>query len=212
MPAVKVVERTDDFVIVEGLGVPYRGPDNGRDLHGEYFSEKTEFLLGDYSDRPLRYQHGHDSTIEYAKIGTVKAITPEARGLWVRSQIDMSNEYKDMLDELLGKDALGYSSGAQDSAVKTDWNTGHIDRWPIVEMTLTPRPANPYAMITMAGKSLRRELGEGGQGLGPRPPASAEPGHQGDDRRTRSLALRGLPSRLQPASSLASRRSRHSNS
>lgn len=154
--AIKLVDKTDDYLVVEGLGVPYRGPDNGKDLDGEFFDEETDFLLDDYTDRPLRYQHGRDSLIKYDKIGTVKEITRQERGLWVQSQIDRRNQYADMLEELLGKNVLGYSSGAQDSAAKIDPATGHIERWPIVEMTLTPTPANPYAVIF--AKTLRTSL------------------------------------------------------
>ena len=147
MNAVKLVERTDDYIVVEGLGVPFGGPANGRDLDNQFFDKDTDFMLADYASRPLRYQHGMDATVKYAKIGEVKAISETDAGLWVQSQIDLHNDYASMIEEVLGKGALGYSSGAQDSAVKIDWATGHIDRWPIVEMTLTPTPANPYAMI-----------------------------------------------------------------
>ena len=66
----------------------------------------------------------------------------------------MAGRYKDLLLELLGKDMLGFSSGANPgSIVKT--SDGFIKSWLWNETSLTPMPANPYGIVsTKSGGSL----------------------------------------------------------
>ena len=82
----------------------------------------------------------------------------------MQAQIDLASEYAVRLQKLLssedddGNDVLKFSSGAQDSGVLIDWSTGEIKRWPFVELSLTPEPANPYAVVET--KTARLDLAD----------------------------------------------------
>ena len=52
--AVKLVK--EDEGMIEGYGIPFGGPQHGRDLDGEAFTSDTKFNLDAYPDRrPLFY-------------------------------------------------------------------------------------------------------------------------------------------------------------
>ena len=153
--------------LIEGLAIPFGGPLSGKDLDGEFFTKSTNFLLDDYDKRPLRYQHAKDPAIGWDRIGwQTKAEIKDDEGMWVSAQLDLAHDYAARVIRLLrgctcsddpcaceGKSVLGFSSGAQGSGVLMDYGSGEILRWPWVELSLTPTPANPYAMVE--GKSIR---------------------------------------------------------
>ena len=167
--------------LIEGLAIPFGGPMNGRDLHSHYFSKDTDFLLGDYPERPLRYQHGRDRVVKYDRVGHQTKANVRDEGVWVQAQIDLSSEYAERLQKLLssedssGNDVLKFSSGAQGDGVLIDWATGEIKRWPWVELSLTPHPANPYAVVE--SKTVR--LGLADYAKHNRPLPAATPSYDG---------------------------------
>lgn len=149
--------------LIEGLAIPFGGPFDGKDFDGEFFSKDTDFLLGDYENRPVRFLHGKDAAIQYSKVGTQTAVKQTDAGMWITAQLDKADEYGKMVMELLraSKDAntpLYFSSGAQDSAILVDPRTGAIKRWPWVETSIVPMAANPYAVI--AAKAARVPVAE----------------------------------------------------
>ena len=150
--AVKFID--EDNGIIGGLAIPFGGPMGVKDLDGEFFTAETDFRMADYTSRPVRYQHARDATIGWTTIGSELKAEKTDVGIWLEAQLDISNRYVSaLLEQGLIKDGrMGWSSGAQDSGVLIDYTTGEIKRWPWVETSLTPNPANPYAMI--AGKSL----------------------------------------------------------
>jgi hypothetical protein len=74
-------------------------------------------------------------------------------GVWVRAQLDARSEYINEIKELVSQDALGFSSGTMGHLVKVSGKTGEILKWALVELSLTPNPANPNAYIVRANKS-----------------------------------------------------------
>jgi len=150
--AVKFADGRQD--LIEGLAIPYGGPLGGKDLEGEYFGPDTDFALQWYDRRPLLYHHGLDSGAEIVPIGQqVKAWTSDV-GVWARAQLDRSNRYAEEIRKLVEEGRLFFSSGALPHLVRKTAD-GHITRWPWVELSLTPTPANPYAVVDMATAKAR---------------------------------------------------------
>lgn len=132
------------------LAVPFGGPaPGGRDLDGEYFSPHTDLCLDWFpTSRPLLYDHGLDAKTAVSVIGRVDSTTAikEDDGWWVRAQLDRSANYHGLIKELLNHDALYASSGAMPHLTQKS-RTGEILRWPWVELSLTPTPANAFARV-----------------------------------------------------------------
>ena len=58
----------------------------------------------------------------------------------------MAGQYKELLLQLLTKDMLGFSSGANPGSISKTAD-GFIKSWLWTETSLTPMPANPYSVI-----------------------------------------------------------------
>lgn len=145
MNSVKFAAGSDS--ILEGLAIPYGGPFNGRDLDGEFFTKDTNFCLDWFPVRPLIYDHGLDPTIKTAVVGQTVDVMPQDDGIWARVQLDVRNRYLRAIQDLVQKSALGFSSGAMSHLVRVDDKTGEIKQWPWVELSTTPTPANPDAIV-----------------------------------------------------------------
>lgn len=145
--AVKILDEKKG--IIAGWGIPFGGPLRGKDLDGEYFSPDTDFCFEWFKDegRPVLYHHGLDPEIGLERIGTqTSKRIDDANGVWVTAQLDLAHKYAEMILELAKKGVLGFSSGALGGYVRRAGN-GKIVQWPWIEQTLTPIPANPYALI-----------------------------------------------------------------
>ena len=145
MRAVKFIDHAEG--VVEGIGVPFGGPIEGKDLYGESFVASTDFSLDWFPEnRPLLYEHGLDDAIGASPVGAVKAIDEREEGLWIQAQLKKSHDYYAAISELIDDGALGFSSGSVPHLVKVG-DGGVIRKWPIIEVSLTTSPANPYAQI-----------------------------------------------------------------
>ena len=143
--AVKFAKGSDvDF---EGLAIPFGGPLAGKDLDGEDFGPDTDFALDWYpTGRPVIYHHGLDAAMKTVVSGrqTEHEITDE--GIWVRGQLDQSARYHSAVSKMIAAGKLFFSSGSVRHLVEVD-DAGHIKRWPWVELSMTPTPANPDAAL-----------------------------------------------------------------
>lgn len=145
--AVKFADGSDS--IIEGLAIPYGGIlPGGKDLAGEKFGPTTDLALDWFPSegRPFLYHHGLDDTVKAASAG--RQIEREERdiGQWVKVQLDKRGRYVDAIRHLVDEGALSFSSGAMPHLVKTR-KDGFIERWPWVELSGTPTPAEPGASI-----------------------------------------------------------------
>jgi hypothetical protein len=150
-PAVKFAAGADD--VLEILAVPFSGPIDGKDTDGEFFSERTDLCLDWFpTDRPLLYHHGLDDGPGVSAVGRVDSTTASkaADGWWVQAQLDKSNEYFAVIKTLVEKGVLYASSGAMPHLTQRHGKTGEITRWPWVELSLTPTPANVFATVSQA--------------------------------------------------------------
>lgn len=132
---------------IEGLAIPFGGTFAGKDLHGETFDARTDLCLDWFDARPLLYEHGLDGAMKAAKVG--QAFTEyETRdeGIWAQSQLDKNAKYRKAVDRLIEAQAVGYSSGAYPHLATKNSRTGVMTRWPLVELSLTPIPAEPSTL------------------------------------------------------------------
>ena len=141
--------------LIEGIGVPYTSPEI-RDLHSEYFNTETDHVENDFrfTDARIHYNHGLDEKMSIRNIGkTVKAERSEA-GVWLQAQLNMADEYEQMIYEMAQSGKLHWSSGALPQSVIVD-DDGHIKRWAVIEFSLTPTPAMPHINRITTTKSLQ---------------------------------------------------------
>jgi HK97 family phage major capsid protein len=112
------------------------------DLHGEYFTPETDFGLEWYIQRPALYHHGLDEALRAMPIGVIDTLRRDEVGLWAEAQLVKRGRYIEAVRELVGRGALSWSSGSLPHLVKTAAD-GRIERWVVVEGSLTPTPAEP---------------------------------------------------------------------
>lgn len=125
------------------------GSPTKRDLMDEFFTTKTAELTAifDVTKRlPLLYEHAIDGKLMTTVVGLVDKVQADEVGLWYEAQLTMAGKYRAAIDELIGQGLLGTSSGTLPAARRVDRKTGQVLRWPVVEISLTPRPAEPRMM------------------------------------------------------------------
>lgn len=156
--ALRMVEGSDDWI--EGLGMPFGGPFQGQDVEGEHFSKSTDFAFDWFPDgRPLLYHHGLNDGAGISVVGRVTDWSVKADlGVWVKAQLDASNEYFSAIKELIKKGKLFFSSGSMRHLVDVQKKSGEIKRWPWVELSLTPTPSNMLAEVDFAKARKHFEL------------------------------------------------------
>jgi HK97 family phage major capsid protein len=147
---------TEDSFTLGGYGVVF----GGADLEGETFTKETDFWLDRITRTPpVLYQHGRDEKLRTVVLGKGTISDADDIGLWVETQIALAEKYAGAIRELAGKGLLGWSSGTAGHLAVRDGNV--IKAWPIVEMSLTPTPAEPRTL----GVSEIRSLTEWADGL-----------------------------------------------
>lgn len=163
---VKAVQEDDGEWMLDILGVPFGSPES-KDADGEWFDQATRFHEDKFAEPVLVHYHGFDdhgkpsSTPEY--IGrTVKRWTDQA-GVWFRATLDKTSERAKALWEAAKQGVLRASSGSV-SHLARKGPDGHIEEWPVVEVSLLDissgkRPANSYAVAMPAAKQLYAKAG-----------------------------------------------------
>ncbi len=132
------------------------GSPQARDLQGEWFTPETDLCLDLYPLRPIFYDHGADRTIKATMIGVIDTLKADEVGLWCEGQLDRHNRYVRAVQQLVAKGALGWSSGSLPHLVIKSAD-GEIVRWPVIEGSVTPVPAEPRHTTVAAIKSAVRE-------------------------------------------------------
>jgi len=120
------------------------GDETRKDLTGEWFSPQTEELTAIYDavgKLPYLYHHGMDASLKTTVIGIVDTLKADSVGLWYEAQLKLAGEYEEYVNKLLADKKLKTSTQTFPVARRVHEKTGHIERWPIVEITATPTPA-----------------------------------------------------------------------
>ncbi len=108
------------------------------DLEGDYFSDDTYYGKSALVD--VYYNHGLDNQMKRRVVGEA-SLKGDDVGLWAEAQLEMRDEYERMIYDMAKDGKLGWSSGTAGHLMERDGNK--ITRWPIVEASLTPTPAEP---------------------------------------------------------------------
>jgi len=146
--------------LIEGLAIPFGGTFDGRDLHGEAFDPETDLCIDWFgkSGRPILYDHGLDAAVKTAVIGRQVDFETRDEGVWAQAQLDLNAKYRKAVDTLIDRRALGFSSGAMPHLATKNQATGILQRWPWVELSLTPIPAEPSTLGVHYMKSAAAAL------------------------------------------------------
>jgi len=137
--------KSDRLGSVKGYLVRFGSPDT-TDLEGDYFTPQTDFgfpiKAGERVPLNVYYHHGMDKMIGKKSIGT-GYVKMDETGLWYEAQLDMADEYGNMIAKLCKQGKMGYSSGAAGHMVerKSVGKASEITRWCIAEASITPTPA-----------------------------------------------------------------------
>ena len=134
------------------------GDASTRDLQGEFFTPETDFALDWYEARPVLYHHGLDGELKAAVIGRIEHLAVDETGIWAEAQLDLHQRYVQAVQRLVDKGILHWSSGSLAHLVEVSSN-GEIKRWPLVEGSLTPTPAEPRRSDVQTIKSAYEVLG-----------------------------------------------------
>ncbi len=167
---------------VGGLGVRFSGVGD-TDLEGEYFTAETYYGAHDGDGADCWVHHGFPLiTGKQGKDWADHLLKPvkakkQDMGIWVEAVCDMADEYEQKVYEMVEAGKLGWSS-ATAGHMRRVTDDGEITRWPIVEFSLTPTPAEPRnrVMTLKAYKALTVEepRADSPQGDVPKtPPATA---------------------------------------
>lgn len=127
-----------------------------RDLTGEYFTSKT--YLGAHEGDGVDVLFHHGFVLPAPKNATASAkrtfqafsdhIYGVAKskkddiGLFTEVALNLANEYEAAIFGLVKAGKLGWSSASAGHTVRKT-SDGEITRWPIIEISLTPTPAEP---------------------------------------------------------------------
>ncbi|MYD37777.1 MAG: phage major capsid protein [Chloroflexi bacterium] len=170
------------------------GESRQRDLQGEYFTPQTDVGLDWYEQRPVLYQHGLDGSLKAAVIGVIDTLRVDDTGLWAEAQLDLHKRYVRAVQRLVERGVLNWSSGSLPHLVEVSAE-GQIKRWPIVEGSLTPTPAEPRHTDVRTLQSAYKALGLDMSRLGLAGAATSDASHEkGQDMTQQTQApLKRLP-------------------
>lgn len=161
-----VVKAAGDWEL-DVLGVPYGGPNGGKDADGEYFSAETKTYEDQFPNPPAVYYHGFSPDGkpmgEPAIIGKVQRIWKDAKGWWYRVILDKANDLSKRIWASAQQGKARASSGSIAHMVRKT-RDGHITHWPVVELSLIDadgkrQPANQYAVAMLAAKAHYEQSG-----------------------------------------------------
>lgn len=142
---------SEDGWRVGGYGIVFTDA-QAKDTTGDYFTAKSELQLEDWPIKPVLYHHALDASVKTTPVGKVDKTTVDDIGVWVEAQLDKRNRYASAIREMARKGTLGWSSGALPQGVKRA-RDGYLEKWPVIEFSLTPTPAMPE-VTTVAAKTF----------------------------------------------------------
>lgn len=146
---------------LEVLGAPFGGHADGKDDHGEFFSENTDFMMDIGEKRPAVYYHGMtprgENSLRPEVIGTAELVRKDENGLWFDVVLKKGSALAERVYEAAREGIARASSGAVSYLVRVAENTGEILTWALAELSVFDtgagrQPANQLAVVNV--KSL----------------------------------------------------------
>lgn len=141
------IEAEDEIHV---LGLPYGGPNGGKDDHGQYFSQMTDFMDGVLDSPPVMYVHGSSNGFETEPVGQTMARWYDQRGGWFKIKLDPQSPRYSQLIDAKRAGTLFASTGVVPAAFDVA-DSGHINTWLVGELSLVDKadgwkPVNGYAV------------------------------------------------------------------
>jgi len=154
--AIKAVEGADGTVTLSGISVVFDEPGTrNRDLTGEYFTSDTYYGTwakeGAFRTDSI-FHHGIplDTSAKAQRLADAvladATMTKTGEGWLTSLVLPMREDYEHEIADLAARGKLGWSTGSAPHVVRKDAD-GKITRWPIVEVSITPRPAEPRTTL-----------------------------------------------------------------
>lgn len=149
------------------LGVPFGGPHNGKDAHGEYFTPRTKTHHARYPRPLIAYYHGYTPDGrpqgEPVEIAEGQYALTDAKGHWYDVALNQAVEYAHRVRDAALKGLARASSGTI-GHLKRVAADGEILNWPVVELSIFDtdgkrQPANAYAVALPSLKSRLAQAG-----------------------------------------------------
>jgi len=165
--AVIAIKSDTDTWELDVLGVPYGGPNGGRDSDGEYFSAQTKLYLDKYPTVPAVYYHGYDENGQPASepqiIGKTTGYELKPDGVWFRVVLDQANDYARRVWDA-AKNGIARASSGSLAHMRRVARDGHITHWPVAELSIFDavgkrQPANQYAVALPVMKAVYAQAG-----------------------------------------------------
>lgn len=150
------------------LGVPFGGPNGGKDSDNEYFSEKTNLGLDRFGKPLITYYHGltpdGKPQGEPEIIGEAVSYERKSDGIWWRVALNKTSQLARRVWEAAKQGAARASSGSIAHLVRKA-SDGHITNWPVIELTLIDaagrrQPANQYAVALPVAQKTYKAAGK----------------------------------------------------
>lgn len=158
MHALKATILDDDHFRL--LAFPFGGPIGGRDLDGEYFSERTNLHPSLFPARPVDWHHGKDPLMGRTVLGkAVLEDEPDEEGWWVDVWLNHGEKRLALVKRLAEKAPIFGSSEALWSKKAAD---GEILDWPYWRQTLSTSPQNTHSVIRPAMKAALDDFSTAG--------------------------------------------------
>lgn len=163
--AVLAIKSGDDWLL-DVLGVPFGSPSQ-LDSDKQWFDASTKFYLDKFPSPPAVYYHGFEDvgkpSGEPVFLGSTLSHRQSAEGLWFRVKLDKSVPHSRKVWNAALEGNARASSGSIAHLSRVT-KSGHIAVWPVAELSLfetsgQKRPANPYAVVLPAAKSLYATVG-----------------------------------------------------
>lgn len=151
--AIRAVEGEDNRY--RAYAVLFNDPDT-RDLYGTWFNQDTDYAMGMYSEWPWMYHHGKHPDYGTRKVGVWDTRGIDDVGVFVEGEITTHGMYREAVKRLIGEEVLFTSSQAVPSMI-TIAEDGHVDVWPICEVSSTVAPGD-YRMEHPISPSAVRAL------------------------------------------------------
>lgn len=149
------VRASDDgeSFIIDGYMVVF----DNVDLYGTKFTKTTDFWEHATSPTPpLLYDHGGDPKLGLSMIGQVTQKKTDEVGIWFEAQLERANQYAEAIAEMIRSGKMGVSTGTSPHMMAMDGNI--IRSWAIIEVSLTPTPAEPDTIEHLSQRKFAQAL------------------------------------------------------
>lgn len=150
--SVSIKSITDEEVVLEGYGIIF----NTTDLHGEKFTQETEFFLENIKSVPVLWEHNRSDLTDV--LGKAVPVRTDEVGVFFQLHLNRSNAYVEAVRQLAEKGRLGLSTGALPWTMQRDGKT--IKQWQVCELSTTVTPAEFRTLGVSEVKALAEMISD----------------------------------------------------